>query len=120
MKHILCFIWIFLILRGNLGLNSTPEDNATPSDFEVDVLSMTSQSVYEWWNDNTTVSEELKSSPIKTVLYTETTFEPIETTPDHNTRMQIEYYNNIAIRIWRIWSPVLLGKNRFTLIYYYS
>ena len=111
MKRILCLFWIFLILKGNHGLNSTPKDNVTPSDFEIDVTSVTSKSVYEGWNHDTTTPEEFNSSVINNVSYTETTFEPAETTLDHNTEMLIEYYNGIAIRIWRTWSPVLLGKN---------
>ena len=111
MKRILCLFWIFLALRGNHGSNSTREKAVASSDFEFDVASMTSQSLYERRNHEATTPEEYNSSVINNVSYTETTFEPAETTLDHNTRMLIEYYNGIAIRIWRIWSPVLLGKN---------
>ena len=111
MKRILCLFLIFLALRGNHGSNSTREKAVASSDFEVDVASMTSQSLYERMNHEATTPEEYNSSVINNVSYTETTFEPAETTLDHNTRMLIEYYNGIAIRIWRIWSPVLLVKN---------
>ena len=111
MKRTLCLFWVFFMLRGDPGSNSTIEDTVTPSDIEVIVASMTSQSLYERWNHEATTPGEFNSSVINKFLRTETTFEPAETTLDHNTRMLIEYYNGIAIRIWRIWSPVLLGKN---------
>ena len=34
----------------------------------------------------------------------------LDTTLDYETRQQINYYNNIATNIWKVWSPFLLGR----------
>ena len=109
-KSILCLVWIFLMLRANYGSSSTPEDPVGSSSFKIDVESMTSQTVYEERNFKATAPEEFNSSRNNNVSYTDATFEPTGIPLSHDTLMQIEYYNDIAIRIWRIWSPILLGK----------
>ena len=35
---------------------------------------------------------------------------------DYDLLREIDYYKNLARRIWKIWSPVLLGKTAFSLV----
>ena len=112
MERSQCLVWIFITLRVIHCSNTTLLDRDASYDFQIDVTSMlTSQIVRQDWNKSTIVTPKEQN-----ISWTSNVSHPETATPGYDILMQIEYYNDMAIRIWRIWSPVLLGNILFNLI----
>ena len=132
-KHKKCLFWMMLLTLNGINSSqlSTEENNGnfsvstsltmTMHTRETDSVISSTPTVLNDVTNPDNIHNTLNST--ETVQYNVTASIPsasnstdnnvIKTTVDYNLLREIEYYNNLARRIWKIWSPVLLGKIKY-------
>ena len=113
MNHIKHLIWILMTVKGIYSLGSTAESTANNTSTTPASLHATLSPLRKHNRDNVTeVPRTLhRTAAINVSSTLNSTGAADEESIDFDLLRKIDHYHHLTFMIWRIWSPVLLGKN---------